>query len=68
VFPAPVERHIMVAHDLVIVWLNNRHTLWRWDDAAEEYFYLRNLTEDERRLIENGNAADVTERELITGK
>jgi hypothetical protein len=52
----------MVAHDLIVVWLNNCPTLWRWDDTTEEYAYLRNLTEEEHRLIESGNAEAVTER------
>jgi hypothetical protein len=55
----------MVAHDLIVVWLNNRPTLWRWDDATDGYVYFRNLTEDERRLIESGNAEAVTERESV---
>jgi hypothetical protein len=51
----------MVTDDLIVVWLNNRPTLWRWDDAAEDFRYLRNLTEDERRLIESEHVSEVTE-------
>ena len=36
----------MVTHDLIVVWLNNRPTLWRWDDASERFCYLRNVTEN----------------------
>jgi hypothetical protein len=45
--------------------LNNCPTIWRWDDAAEEYAYLRHLTDDEHRLVENGSLDEVMEREWI---
>jgi hypothetical protein len=51
----------MVTHDLIVVWLNNRPTLWRWDDASERFCYLRNVTENQRRLIEGGRVREVTE-------
>jgi hypothetical protein len=51
----------MVTHDLIVVWLNKRPTLWWWDEAAEDYRYLRNVTENERRLIESGHVSAVTE-------
>ena len=51
----------MDTHDLIVVWLNNRPTLWRWDAAAEDFRYLRNVTENERRLIEGGHVGEVTQ-------
>jgi hypothetical protein len=51
----------MVHRDLIVVWLNNRPTLWRWDDGSEDFRYLRNVSDDERRLIEGGNVNAVTE-------
>ena len=55
----------MVAHDLIVVWLNNRPTLWRWDDASEDFRYFRNLTEDERRLVQSGHAGAVVESRSV---
>jgi len=42
-----VRRQGMITSELIVVWLNNRRTLWRWDNAAEEYCYLRDMTERE---------------------
>jgi hypothetical protein len=60
---------MITTYDLIIVWWNNRPTLWRWDDGSEDFRYLRNLSEDERRLIESRHAsAAIVDRSVASAE
>jgi hypothetical protein len=45
--------------DLIVVWLNNRLTLWQWDEEAEAFCYFRELTDRERQTVENGGESQL---------